>query len=264
MPSTGALIRLGHRLRDEPSDEDKAAFDAYRAEFQPALQEVADLCQSLVPEARFRSARLKTLESTIAKLQRQQIRLNRIQDIAGVRVVVPDPVRQDGVVAVLQAAFPHARVDDYRNAPQNGYRAVHVVVEATDGRAVEIQVRTTAQNVWANLSELLAHAVDPGIKYGLGPSDALDLLASLSSLMLELDEVAAIGEVNSRRLRTLSEEIEEASRGTEVDQARAGALRAQLREVQVALGSRGLRLRAIDTSFAEHTDHLSRIIEERS
>jgi putative GTP pyrophosphokinase len=93
--------------------------------------------------------------------------LTQIQDIAGCRLVVTDVVEQDKVVQSLVGRFPHATIVDRREKPSHGYRAVHVIASYED-ILVEIQVRTSLQHLWAELSEKLSDVIDPAIKYGGG------------------------------------------------------------------------------------------------
>jgi ppGpp synthetase/RelA/SpoT-type nucleotidyltranferase len=61
---------------------------------------------------------------------------------------------------------------------------VHVIVRA-EGKVVEIQVRTSLQHVWAELSEKLSDVVDPAIKYGGGDESFVKLLATASEIVVQ-------------------------------------------------------------------------------
>lgn len=113
--------------------------------------------------------------SIVAKLQRESIRLSQIQDIAGCRVVVDDVIKQDEFVRVLGGCFPGAAVIDRRNRPDPGYRAVHLIVKST-GKAVEIQIRSKLQHLWAELSERFSDIFGANIKYGKGNDRVLRIL----------------------------------------------------------------------------------------
>jgi ppGpp synthetase/RelA/SpoT-type nucleotidyltranferase len=52
---------------------------------------------------------------------------------------------------------------------------MHVVVEV-DGYSVEVQIRTTLQNKWAQLVEALSDHFSPEIKYGGGPLEIQEFL----------------------------------------------------------------------------------------
>lgn len=128
-------------------------------------------------------------KSTVAiaeKLRRESIRLNQIQDIAGCRVLVPDLASQDSLVETMMVLFPEVEVDDKRLKPTNGYRAVHVIAW-TNGRPVEIQVRTRLQHAWAEISEKVADQFGHSIKYGHGDGGAIEFLQGLSVVTAKLD-----------------------------------------------------------------------------
>lgn len=182
--SRSALDRLGNRLRDadRPADEDREMYHAYRASFADALEEQQDRYRSLLPYRMGEGARLKTLESTVAKLRRGTFRLSKLQDIAGVRYVVRHLLDQERAIEVIAANSPDVRRVDYRDQPQNGYRAVHLIVGSTSGRPVEVQLRTNAQDLWANSCEGLATAIDSAVKYGGGPAFVQEALATASGL----------------------------------------------------------------------------------
>jgi len=68
----------------------------------------------------------------------------------------------------------------------HGYRAVHLIV-TTQGASVEIQVRTSLQHLWAELSERLADVIDSRIKYGRGAPQVNQLLAVESEIIAKLE-----------------------------------------------------------------------------
>lgn len=108
------------------------------------------------------------------------MRLTQVQDIAGCRVIVSDILEQDRVVgSLLFGAFNDARIVDRREEPSYGYRAVHIVVEMF-GKVVEIQVRTTFQHMWAEISEKYADLYGSDVKYGGGTEDIRRVLETLS------------------------------------------------------------------------------------
>lgn len=73
------------------------------------------------------------------------------------------------MVAQLEERFPDCKVIDRRMKPTFGYRAVHIVVRTLECR-VEIQVRTRAQNEWAQLVESFADSWGRQIRYGGDPT----------------------------------------------------------------------------------------------
>ena len=180
------IDRLGARLRESATAEDRALLADYRETFFETLLAVTfDLGRLGIGESD--GGRLKRPESVIAKLQRDsRIRLSRMQDIAGCRMVADDKVEQDEIYARLQAEFEIHRAYDIRENPHSGYRAVHVVVRHGD-KFVEVQVRTRNQRRWARLSEL-ATAYDSTVKYGGGEAAVRQALDELSDAYWVYDQ----------------------------------------------------------------------------
>src|SRR2546427_1260061 len=129
----------------------------------------------------------KSTTSVIEKLQRETIRLSQMQDIAGCRLIVRDIAQQDRVVSRLLTLFPAATVMDRRRDPSNGYRAMHVIARA-EGYPIEVQVRSRLQHLWAEVSEKLSDIVDPGLKYGRGPTEVQTVLMTASRAVAGLED----------------------------------------------------------------------------
>ncbi len=176
--SKSQVDRLGERLREgSHSENDLRLLDDYRASFGAAYESVL---QTIRGRSQFPTGRIsKSTPSIVAKLRRQPIKLSRMQDVAGCRVVIANILQQDQLVAVLQNDFPNASVVDRRDKPSFGYRAVHIIAEVS-GKRVEIQVRSLLQHLWAELSEKSSDVVDPTIKYG-GGQELLRIFLSESS-----------------------------------------------------------------------------------
>ena len=109
--SKSQIDRLGERLRqDQHLDSDLELLDAFRSSFGDAQETVVRtlLELSLNPSGRI----AKTTTSIIAKLKRTNIKLARIQDIAGCRIVVEGVPQQDYVTGLLSRVFPNGRFVD--------------------------------------------------------------------------------------------------------------------------------------------------------
>jgi putative GTP pyrophosphokinase len=192
-PSASQLNKLGERLRKgTATDDDIRALNDYRESFRPAYERVVTALESLGLDVGGRSA--KTVGSIVAKLAREKTRLSTMQDIAGCRVEVSNRLEQDRIVGEITNLFSGCKVDDRRAKPSHGYRAVHVIV-VVDGCPVEIQVRTTLQNAWAQTTERLADRIDPAIKYGGGSDEVLARLTMASETVQEIeqDEIKVAG-----------------------------------------------------------------------
>jgi ppGpp synthetase/RelA/SpoT-type nucleotidyltranferase len=123
-----------------------------------------------------------------------------MQDIAGLRIVVPLIEQQNDVVEQVVALFDGATVVDRREKPSHGYRAVHVIV-LNQGVPVEVQVRTELQHRWAELSEKLSDLVDPAIKYGGGNPATVRILHKISSTIANGEQAQEEVERYGRELR---------------------------------------------------------------
>ena len=214
--SRSQLDKLGERLAfGEPTQEDLEQLDQYRRSFGPAYEEAT---RAITNELGLQlSGRpQKTTESIVAKIQRERTSLPRMQDIAGGRIVVEACAEQDDAVRRICQRFPESRVTDRRVRPSHGYRAVHVILVVA-GKAVEIQIRTTLQDGWAQLSEKLSDIFGIDVKYGGGPEPASEMLSLSSERIAELEtleEQVAFGDRDHPayeevmgRLETLKEEL---------------------------------------------------------
>jgi ppGpp synthetase/RelA/SpoT-type nucleotidyltranferase len=180
------IDRLGDRLRKRDiSEADLRLLDAYRRSFADASEFVfAQIRDHLGLKPTGRPA--KSTTSIIEKVRREKTRLSTMQDIAGCRVIVPDILTQDEVVARLNGLFDRTTVVDRREHPSHGYRAVHVIVDRRS-KLVEVQVRTSLQHAWAQLSEKLADEVDSTIKYGGGDKELVSHLATMSDASMDME-----------------------------------------------------------------------------
>ena len=122
--------------------------------------------------------RLKTPQSIRGKLQKKGLPPSAaaagaaLQDIAGLRVVLSsvDAVyRFAGLLTASSFAQP-AGVDDYIACPKkSGYRSLHVLLDIPvilDGEMMmvpaEIQLRTAAMDVWANIEHSVCYKPQHG------------------------------------------------------------------------------------------------------
>jgi len=176
------IDRLGERLKKgNITEADLRLLDQYRRSFTEAYEVVVGaIRKELALEPTGRPA--KSTTSISEKLRRESIRLTQIQDIAGCRLIVTDIASQDAVVQSLTGLFEDTTIVDRRQKPSHGYRAVHVVVNY-GGKMIEIQVRTSLQHLWAELSEKLSDVFNPAIKYGGGAEDTQKALTDVSSII---------------------------------------------------------------------------------
>ena len=180
------IDRLGERLKKgNITEADLRLLDQYRRSFTESYEVVVGaIRKELALEPTGRPA--KSTTSISEKLRRESIRLTQIQDIAGCRLIATDIANQDAVVQSLNTLFEHTTVVDRRQKPSHGYRAVHVIVNY-GGKMIEVQVRTSLQHLWAELSEKLSDVIDPAIKYGAGDEDFQNGLAERSAILARVE-----------------------------------------------------------------------------
>lgn len=180
------IDRLGDRLKEgSHTESDLRLLEDYRRSFGEAYESVL---RTIRQRGEFPTGRLaKSTRSIAEKLRRESIRLSQMQDIAGCRVVVANISKQEQFIASLKADFLGASVIDRRDKPSYGYRAVHIIAMIS-GKPVEIQVRTSLQHLWAELSEKSSDVLDPTIKYGGGPAAWRRVLTSGSELVAAHEE----------------------------------------------------------------------------
>jgi putative GTP pyrophosphokinase len=198
MPFSKTQIdRLGNRLKGGPhTEKDLRLLDEYRRSFGEAYETVVRILRQ---RGEFPTGRLaKSTLSIVEKLRRESLRLSQMQDIAGCRIVVENVLQQDQFIASLKADFPGASVMDRRDNPSHGYRAVHIVAEIS-GKPIEIQIRTSLQHLWAEVSEKSSDVLDPTIKYGGGPESWRNFLTKSSVSVASYEEFEKQVHLETRR-----------------------------------------------------------------
>lgn len=206
--------QLGDRLRKgNIADDDLRLLDEYRHSFADTYDTVVGAIRNqLTLEPTGRPA--KSTTSITEKLRRESIRLTQVQDIAGCRIVVPEIAEQERVVKALVELLVQTTVVDRRQKPSHGYRAVHVVA-TIDKRAVEIQVRTALQQLWAEVSEKFADLYDLAIKYGGGKKRLRSFLDGASAEIGKQEN----WEFKSLKVQSEIERLLSAAMLTEADRA---------------------------------------------
>jgi GTP pyrophosphokinase len=89
--------------------------------------------------------RIKGIYSLYKKLKRKDWDLNKIYDIAAVRIIVKDVKSCYEVLGIVhQAHRPMpGRIKDYIAFPKpNGYQSIHTTIFTGDGNIIEVQIRT--------------------------------------------------------------------------------------------------------------------------
>jgi hypothetical protein len=143
------------------------------------------------------AARLKRLPSIKKKLQTRY--LDVIQDLAGVRVIVPTLQDVERMAEACRVGLTHKiwDEDDYITMPRpSGYRSLHLKLEykpanrleeVCDGCRVELQIRTRRQHGWATANEAVGLFRGEAIKNGKGDADWLRLFVLMASEIARIE-----------------------------------------------------------------------------
>lgn len=195
MLSNSQVTKLGDRLRDSQiSDDDLVMLDDFRQTFSNVDERAYTIIQtSLLPyqhrEWTSTKRKRKTQQSIVDKLRREpRLRLPQMQDIAGCRIVLQGGAKHaKDVSALLVTSFEqnHWQVES-KDRHTHGYRAIHIIAKA-DKKFYEIQLRTYAQDVWANLVESLSDEKNT-LKYG-GSEREQPLMTQLERFAIRLEEI---------------------------------------------------------------------------
>ncbi len=142
--------------------------------------------------------RLKRWTTIIDKLAREpKMQLTQMQDIGGVRAVLPSLHHVFAVSRRLRKTWTIIRVRDYISEPKpSGYRALHLIVRR-GGYPIEVQLRTILQDAWANQVEDDGRQIGVGLKFGAGAAEIHSYYVAISDAFALLD-----------RGETLSKEME--------------------------------------------------------
>lgn len=192
MPSKNSLKRLGHRLADgSASEEDNDLLNDFIAAHHPCMEEISRIIRDELEYPNV--SRLKTRKTLIEKLERRDVELPYMDDIAGIRLApCSDRREQDQIIQNLRSHFSNSHYRDRRETPSSGYRACHLIVFDGDNR-IEVQVRTVFQHRWAEIYEKWADQIGREVRYGGVPSNGQarqihKLLQELADFIAELEE----------------------------------------------------------------------------
>jgi putative GTP pyrophosphokinase len=138
--------------------------------------------------------RLKRLDTLIGKLAREQGNVTQMQDIGGVRAVLPS---LQGIYVVrrrLLKSWTIIRERDYVTTPKDsGYRALHLIVRRK-GYPIEVQLRTIGQDIWANSVEESGREFGIDFKFGAGDERAHRFFVGMADVIAAYDRAEISGD----------------------------------------------------------------------
>lgn len=160
----GDINRLGQKLREENSEisnDDLNLLQAHRLSFTtPLFKTFKDLTtiKSKVQRTAIIAFRLKRISTIINKVTRRpEMNLNRMWDIAGIRIIFDDERQLRRVLSEIENQYEiRGTIRDYFRKPKEiGYRAVHIyITEPISKKVIEVQLRTKESHNWATLVEI--------------------------------------------------------------------------------------------------------------
>ena len=147
------------------------------------------------------AARLKRMQAIRRKLRRlPNLKLNKLQDLGGVRIVLPSisDVRTITELLIGKSGHELRHRDDYIDKPKkDGYRCQHLMFnylgkgEAAvfTGKRVEVQVRTLLQHSWATAVEAVGMFRGEDLKSEkTGSQDWLSLFKLMSAEFARMED----------------------------------------------------------------------------
>ena len=164
--------------------------------------------------------RLKRLNSIELKLNRfQDMQLDRMQDIAGVRVVFKNLEQVKRFQALMEKTYLkgsrkfqllNKKTKNYIQNPKNdGYRSIHQIFEYKDDskKYLELQIRTQLQHYWATAVEVLGMKTQAKIKQGEGEHYYKDFFKLCSALFCIKENTRIIEEYTKLNKKEICKKI---------------------------------------------------------
>lgn len=91
------------------------------------------------------SGRAKSVYSLFLKMKKHDMDINRVYDLAAVRIIVPEVADCYETLGIVHKKYRPmiGRIKDYISLPKpNGYQSIHTTVFGPDGKIIEVQIRT--------------------------------------------------------------------------------------------------------------------------
>jgi GTP diphosphokinase / guanosine-3',5'-bis(diphosphate) 3'-diphosphatase len=89
--------------------------------------------------------RVKSLYSLFQKLKKHEMDINKVYDLAGIRIIVPEVADCYEALGIVHKKYHPlvGRIKDYISLPKpNGYQSIHTTIFGLEGKILEVQIRT--------------------------------------------------------------------------------------------------------------------------
>ncbi|MCL2305125.1 MAG: RelA/SpoT domain-containing protein [Planctomycetaceae bacterium] len=204
--------KAGDVLRNEPQNEEALeVLDTWRTMHAAPLQKAVAVISELYQESTTSpSSRLKRSVSIIEKLERMpEMKLSRMQDIAGVRLVEAGFFNRG-----LLSAFHVLREYSYREKPKaSGYSAHHLVLslngDCYKDFQIELQFRTYLEHLWAMAVETVGMFYGEALKASQGNEDWLEFFKLASAALSHIERRTIIAEYANKGIEDIRNELRE-------------------------------------------------------
>lgn len=178
--------KAGENIRNNrANDDDYKIIASWRSIHIPIMTSMVNAINKKLKKNNLKAVlvarRLKRLSSIELKLKRfKHMQLDRIQDIAGVRVVFKNFEQVKTFQGLMKKTYLKGsrkfklldeKTKDYiQNPKDDGYRSIHQIFEYKDTsrRCLELQIRTQLQHYWATAVEVLGMKTQSKLKQGKG------------------------------------------------------------------------------------------------
>ena len=226
------LNRISKRIVENTDTiEDLQKLSDFRAEHSKIIKSFVWSLRSIINNKKIKlsnrnriiiSQRLKRLPSIIGKLKRfPELRLSRMQDLAGARIILPNIKDTEEVANYLKNKvykqkdknnFLFVREKNYILEPkEDGYRSIHQIFKyqgkkesQLEGYQIELQIRTRLQHQWATSVEIIDSIKQQSLKTGGGDAYYREFF-KLSSKLMEYIEVKKDMNEISDKIKRLSD-----------------------------------------------------------
>ncbi|MCY7336849.1 MAG: RelA/SpoT domain-containing protein, partial [Chamaesiphon sp.] len=142
--------------------------------------------------------RLKRASSILSKLKRfPKMKLQRMQDLGGCRVVLKSVVRVEKLAESLEngnTTHQLHKTTNYIDIPKpSGYRGIHLIYKYKGNKnqyqdyLVEIQLRSKVQHAWATAVEIVDSFTSQALKSSHGSKDWLDFFMYASAAFAKIE-----------------------------------------------------------------------------
>lgn len=200
------IRQAGQNLRENKAKaEDFGLISTWRSFHINIMSSMVNIINKKLKESKLNAIivarRLKRMNSIELKLKRfKDMQLDRMQDIAGVRVVFKDNRQVNSFAKIMQdfytkpkKRFSYKSTKNYIEIPKDdGYKSIHQIYEYKDKSVfthqLELQIRTQLQHFWATAVEVLGMRTNTKIKQGSGDENYKEFFKLCSALFSHIEQ----------------------------------------------------------------------------